>query len=628
MLRATIGQIAVNDALPPALRDHARILDGANLAKLLQEVADKHPDSYRDVLFQLSRIGHHSSYLTGGNSFDLHHMRTAVSAEKMKQEIRSQIARIQGDPKLSDSEKDLQVVEELMKNQKPMEDAIYEESLAEKNPLAYQVKSGARGKPVNLKSLRGADLLYIDHKDRPLPVPILRSYSQGLSPVEYYAGSFGARHGVISAKFATQEAGFLSKQLIQASHRLLVTKHDSDDPKQHALQGMPVDTDDPDNEGALLALPAGGYARNAVLSAKVLADLHSRGIKRIAVRSPIASGASDGGLYGRDVGYRERGGIAPVGDNVGIAAAQAASEPLSQSQLSAKHAGGVAGAGKGATGFKLVDQIVQVPKTFKSGAAHAQIDGRVSGVEPAPHGGTYVSIEGQKHYVGTGFAVHVKPGDVVEAGDVLSEGIPNPADIVRHKGIGEGKRYFTYQFRKAYKDSGLPIHRRNAELIARGLIDHVRLTSEHGHYVHGDVVPYSRFEHFYEPRAGHKMLEPRHALGNYLERPVLHYSIGTKIRPSVVKNLDEFGIKSVAVHPEPPPFEPEMIRGMENLSHDPDWFTRFLGSWQEKNLLQAVHRGSTADEMGTSYVPQLARAVEFNKTGPVKSWKPSSILKS
>jgi DNA-directed RNA polymerase subunit beta' len=628
MLHTTAGQLAVNELLPEEMRDHARILDKKGISQLLQEVAEKYPDKYRDIAHGLSKVGYHSAYHTGGHSFDLTHMRTARAALTARQEIETKIQQIHANPHLSPEMKDNQVIELALSHHQPLTEAILHESKKEGNPLAEQVTAIGRGNPVSLKSLRGSDLMYVDHKDRPIPIPILRSYSEGLEPVEYYAGTFGARKGVMDTKFATQDAGALSKQFNQLAHRLVVTKHDHDDANHHAHQGMPVELDDPDNEGALLAYPAGGYPRNTVLRPKILSHLKSLGLKNIVVRSPITTGPMDGGLYARDVGYRERGGIAPLGDNIGIAAAQALSEPLAQAQLSSKHSGGIVGAAKGVSGFKLINQLTQVPKTFKGGAAHAQLDGRVSDIEVAPQGGNYIVIGGQRHYVGTGYDPKVKRGDEVEAGDVISDGTPNPAEIVRHKGIGEGRRYFVDSFRNAYKESGLPHHRRNIEVMARGLIDHVRLTEEHGQYVPGDIVSYSRLEHSYKPREGSLQGDPKRAMNHYLEKPVLHYSIGTKIRPSTVNTLQQYGIKNVVAHPEPPPFEPEMIRGMENLSHDPDWMVRFLGSYQEKNLLRGVHRGDISEEKGTSYVPALSRAVDFGKVGPVQPWKPSSILKS
>jgi DNA-directed RNA polymerase subunit beta' len=814
MLHATAGSLAVNAVLPEAMRDYNRVLDKKGIQKLLEEVAHKHPEKYRQIAHDLSRVGYHTAYMTGGQSFGLKHMRVSLAARQHQQQIKTKINQIYTDSKLSDEQKEHAVVEELLNASKPMEDAILKESIAEGNPLGMQVLSGARGNAMNLRSLRGGDLLYVDHHDKPLPIPILNSFSQGLTPAEYFAGSFGARKGVTDVKFATQDAGFFclaqgtmvrmannsakaiqdiqvgdvvlgankqggtfpvavsavfingqkevytfsfapqsdrnrsitvkatlnhkalsrpnsdedydkytlgsigqsgqvynvfgveaaplsaqqahyagvrqtlrknafepypppgstavptvdhnyvflgrqktgllptydievnstdhlfvldngmvvsnSKQLNQIGHRLVVTSKDHDKQPDY-IQGLPVDVEDPDNEGSLLAHDAGGYKRNTVLTPKVISDLRSKGIKRMLVRSPIAGGPSDGGVFANDLGIREKGTLPPIGDYVGVAAAQALSEPLSQAQLSSKHSGGVAGAAKGVSGFKLVNQLVQVPKHFKGGASHSQVDGRIQEVRPAPQGGNYVVINGQQHYVGTGYGVTVKPGDIVEAGDVLSEGIPNPAEIVKHKGIGEGRRYFSEVFRKAYQDSGITAHRRNIELMSRGLIDHVRLSDEMDDYVPGDTVPYSRLEHFYQPRSGYDVTEPKRAEGMYLERPVLHYSIGTKVRPSVIKHMNEFGVQSVVTHRDPPPFESEMIRGMENLAHDPDWMTRFLGSYLQKNLLKGVHRGDVSDMGGTSYVPALAAAEGFGREGKTVGYKvqqPSrSILK-
>ena len=223
-------------------------------------------------------------------------------------------------------------------------------------------------------------------------------------------------------------------------------------------------------------------------------------------------------MYARDVGIRERGGLAPLGDYVGLAASQALSEKLSQGQLSAKHTGGVAGADKAVSGFAHINQLIQVPKTFKGGAAHAQLDGKVSSVVDAPQGGKYITIGSEQHYVPHGLDPHVKVGDTVEAGDVISDGIPNPAEIVQHKGIGEGRRYFVGAFGDAYRNSGMSSHRRNVELLARGLIDHVRVTDEFGDHIEDDVVPYSSHREKLEApaRSHHVVGLPSRASGQML----------------------------------------------------------------------------------------------------------------
>jgi len=1010
----------VNDALPEDLRDHERVLDKKGVNALMREIAQKHPEKYREVSHALSQIGQHAAYTTGGNSFGLHHMKMAPSARLAREKLRGQIQEAMDNDELSDEQRETLFVRLAGRLARKQQDEIFDESLKEGNPLAYQVLSGAKGSKMNLASLRGSDLLYTDHRGKVLPIPVLRSYSQGLRPVEYWAGSYGARKGVVDLKFcvfseekvlmadysekpigevrsgewvmganrrgemfpvrvverydngerpcyryrfrkgscrndsafrelvatedhkilaqvkagrpgstyahrsiyeptllslgsarlqknptknefvaypsrgetgcldrvdeprallaglmigdgcmapschgsyslscadpvlledvreylaqfnlklsrqssgsynyslseivssprrtqvvaghnsfvpghcnetkawlryhlgeklahekpvpeevwswndcsvgdflggilsadvcvenrkngctiklrltscdvvtqvqrllelrlgiwtgalrqipkeqfkhathdqyeitvnhpecvrrfaervrlvgckrqeladamqyqskdpasrevgfkiyskefvgsrstcdlevdhpshmfvlangvivanSTQRAGFLSKQLNQIAHRALVTALDAKK-EPETLRGLPVETDDPDNEGTLLAYPVAGYKRNTVLTPKILADLQRRKIQRLLVRSPAVFGTPDGGVYARDVGIREFGRLPAAGENVGLTAAQALSEPLTQAQISSKHTGGVAGAGAEAaiSGFDRINQLIQTPKAFKGGAAHARKDGLVQFVEDAPAGGMFVTIDDEKHYVGDGFDLKVKRGDHIEAGDVISEGIPNPSIIVQHKGIGEGRRYFVKVFREAFEDAGIARKtgtRRNIELLARGLINHVRLTDEVGDFAPDDIVPYSMLEHRYRPRPDALAMIPKRAVGHYLEKPYLHYSVGTRVRPSMLRDFQDFGISEVVAHPDAPPFEPEMVRGMATLQHDPDWMTRMFGSGLKTSLLKGVHRGGHSTTTGTSFVPALANPITFGQTGKV-----------
>lgn len=1008
--RATLGQLLVNEALPESLRDYNRVLDKKGMVSLLQTVATEHPDRYREVSKALADIGREAATESGGNSFGLAHMKKAAAGRKYQQLMQSRLRQILDRDDIDDDRRHELIIRGIGALQNQQADEILAESLAENNPLALQVSSGTRGNKMNLASLRGSDVLYQDHRDHVLPLPIVHSFSQGLSPVEYWANTYGARKGVMATKFATQDAGFLclargtqvrmadgsvkaiedvqrddlvlgadrygntfpvrvsatfdngarevwryrfrigksrtgfvtvsaterhkalaklkrgregtphgdknsilvptelplgrcghgyrlvlprsfndrglveepragvlglllaeggltgnntnfatgdtavvhavnrqliplgfrtskrngkdyeytihddqpirrlrfgplragtfrcrlrrwlsdlgllgklapdkhmpacvatwdnasvasllaflfegdgwvtetnhgaipviglgmtarhvvetarwllawrfgvhavpvvelecdgrnvfvlqiatreaverfaaaikmpgikgdklrmlltsaapatrsdteflysyvdkeylgllptydievdhsdhlfvlangaivsnSKQLNQINHRLVVVDDDYDEPEQQAiLRGYPVATADMDNEGALLAQEAGGYPRHTVLTPKILKDLERRGIKNLLIRSPAVGGSSDGGVYAKDVGVRERGSLPGRGEQVGLQAAQALSEPLSQAQLAAKHSGGVVGQEKAVGGFQGINQIVQVPETFRGGATHSEHDGIVQRIEAAPAGGNFVYINDQRHYVPQDVEITVKRGERVEAGDLLSRGMPNPHTITKHKGIGEGRRYFVDAMREAMGHAGLRANRRNLELLARGAINHVRLTDELDEHVADDIVPYSTLEHTHQPRDGHKVATPEQAAGMYLERPVLHYTIGTKLRPSVVQRLRDYNVRDVTVHAEPLAFEPEMIRGMANLQHDPDWQTRMYGSGQKASLLDAVHRGGSSTTLGTSFVPGLAKAVDFGRQGVVRPPEPGQLAK-
>jgi hypothetical protein len=624
-MRTTAGQILINDALPHDLRDYSRVLDKAGIQDLMKRVATQYPDRYRTIVKDLSDVGRHIAYVTNGNSVGLDDLRPSPRAEDLKKELRAHVNQIMQDPGLSPADKRTAVVEAARSRQQPIVDAVFQDSQAENNPLARQLVGAGRGDKHALSRLKGSDVLYADGQGRPIATPVYHSYSQGLSPAEYFAASFGARSGILATKKSTADAGFAAKQLLQASHRLVVSAHDSDE-EPATIRGLPVDVNDADNEGALLATDVGQYKRNTVLTPAILRQLKNDGIQKFLVRSPTVGGPADGGVYSRDVGVREKQYLAPVGDFVGAAASQAISEPVTQMQLKSKHQGGVVGNQK-LQGFAVLNNMLQVPEVFPGGATHAQQDGRVQSVVSAPQGGKFVIVNGERHYVPEDQAVTVKPQDEVEAGDVLSDGLPNPQQITQHKGIGAGRQYFVSAFRDLLKNSGSFGHRRNIELVARGLINHVRLTDEVGDWAPDDIVPYSTLEHQWEPRPGSTIQTPHESANHYLEQPVLHYSIGTRVTPSVMKNLKDFNVNSINVHRDPPPFQPEMVRAMENVSHDPDWMVKFIGGYQERGLLRSVARGSVSDTNSTSFVPALAEGKTFGKQGPTKGWDPTASTK-
>lgn len=631
MIETTIGQLMVNEALPAELRDYNRVLDGEGVEKLFQNLAERYgkdPRIYADVVQKLADIGRKTAYRTGGFSFSLQHLKRAPHIQQQIDELEKQIESLYGPDDEDTPEKQQQVIQLLNAARGKLETEVFEDAKRVNNPLVMQIISKARGNKTNLRSLLGADLLYADSNDKPVPIPITHAVSQGLTPAEYFASTYGARKSVIDTKLATADAGYFGKKLTQAAHRLVVTGLDDPNDKGEYIRGLPTETLDAGNVGALLAFDVGGYERNTPLTAKILKDLANKGHEHILVRSPLVGGPEDGGIYARDAGIREHQTLPSLGEFIGIPGAQAISEKVAQGSLSSKHAGGVVGAAasKAVGGFAALDQLTQVPKTFRGGAAHAQLDGVVKQIVDAPQGGKFVYVDSTKHYVPHGYELRVKLGDTIEAGDVLSEGALNPAEIVRHKGVGEGRRYFVTAFMQAMQNAGFKPERRNVELIARGLINHVELDTEVGDYVPGDVVPYNILEKQWTPREGMSVQNLPSAVGRYLEQPVLHYTVGTKVRPSMLPILSRYGVKQLPVHKDPPPFQPRMIPARENLSYDPDPFTRMLGSGLKKSVLQATWRGNVSDAGGTSYVPALVHASTFGVKGKTAPPSPDNPI--
>jgi DNA-directed RNA polymerase subunit beta' len=606
-VKTTVGQLLINDALPEPLRDYDRKIDKKSIKSLLRTIAREYPQQYNDIAYKLMNIGANASTISGSPaSLSLDALKIGEKAGRMRRDLRKKINDILQAPRLSQKQRDDLIIRAVGRVAQNIRDVNLKEQLDGGNPVALQVNSGARGNPAQFSSLNVGDLLVQDHKDQQIPVPLINSYSEGVDPVEYWAGSYGARKGTVDTKFATPKGGFLAKQLALTTHRLLVTEQDCG-----TSNGIPVEGNDPDNVGTVLPRSYGSLAAGTVITPKNVKKLPK---KTILVRSPMTCQAK-GGVCAKCAGIRERGKFPEIGDNIGVAAAQALSEPITQSALSSKHSGGIVGAGPTAAGFDAINQLVQVPKTFREGAAISDVDGRVESIESAPQGGTFVTVAGRRHYVPAGLKPLVAKGDAIEAGDVLSQGLPNPSAIVRHKGIGAGRWHFMKIFRDTLKNSKIDVSRRNIELLSRGLINHAKILDGDGipDVLPDDVVEFNTITRGYTPRAGTRVIPPKRAVGRYLEKPIMQYSIGTKVTPRIAAELKKAGIPSVHAHDDQPSFVPEMVRAMDTLSFSPDWMVRLGGFNLKKGLLESVHRSRGSKEHQESFLPALARGVEFGK---------------
>ena len=283
---------------------------------------------------------------------------------------------------------------------------------------------------------------------------------------------------------------------------------------------------------------------------------------------------------------------------------------------SAKHTAGMTQAKKTYSGLGVIQQFTQSPEKFKDEGAVSKVDGKVEKIEEAPQGGSYVTVAGKRHYILPGHAVEVKEGDTLEAGDQLAEGLVDPEDIVKYKGLGEGRRYYADRLNKILADSGAKTDRRNTELLARAAIRHVRVTSQDGmgDYLPDDVVDYNSLQATYVPHESTKTLKTKDAVGQYLQRPVGHYTIGTRITPKVASYLDEHGYNEVEAAATAPGFKPEMIR-LRTASHsNPDWLASMGTSYLTKQLNEAATEGDDTNVLhNPDWRPRLAYGAGFGK---------------
>lgn len=619
----TPGKLLVEEIVPEEYRDNLSNLTKRDIKQIFTKIATTHPDAYPEAVRRLVEVGRFVVSRHGREaSIGLDDLVLDPALVKWRDAIKAEADKIVNAPGIGAATKQKEIIALMSKRIGEAPDRIKEVMKNSGNALIAQEKSGARGNPSQLMQILFGDVLVVDAQDKPVPIPVLHSYGEGVKPMEYWAASSGARKGSVSVQFSTAQGGYLGKQLSNIGHRVVVTEPDC-----NTIRGYPTSPDDPDNIGAVLALGAGNYPAGTLITRDMLGKM---GNKPIVVRSTITCQAKEG-VCSKCSGIREKGDFPPVGEQVGVVSSRALSEPITQAGLRTKHMGGVAGVDdKQVSGFKEMDQFIQVPKNFQGGAILADRDGLVTKIEKAPAGGNYVYVNGEALYVPKERSLIVKKGDSVTAGDMLSDGTPNPAEITKYKGIGEARRYFVDEYGKVLQRNGAAVHRRNLEAVARGFINRIEIKDIDGYngYMLGDVIPYDDFAATYKPREDSKRVSLALSKNKYMEQPYLHYSIGTRITPAVYKNLQSAGIGDIVVNDREPVFEPVVIRSRSLLASDPDWMTRLSGEGLKKSLLQSAQHGATSTPASTSYFPALANPAEINKHKggtPLKGPSPNYI---
>tara|TARA_Y100000296_G_C5155912_1_gene249052 strand:- start:722 stop:1636 length:915 start_codon:yes stop_codon:yes gene_type:complete len=298
-------------------------------------------------------------------------------------------------------------------------------------------------------------------------------------------------------------------------------------------------------------------------------------------------------------------------------AAHAMGEPVTQMALSAKHATNVAYGDKptlkGLSGLK---QITEIPQAFWNEATLAPVKGTVDAVKKAPQGGHYVHIQDRKEYVPPQLPVLVRPGDKVQPGDVLSEGIPKPDKLVRYKGLGAGRKYLTEQLQGIYRRQGVNIDRRHLELLAKTDLNYVKImdkdSSDLG-VMRGDIVDYNRFRKHLAATA--KNVPTADARGQTLGNNVLHHVAGTRVNRDMQREFQRNNIRTVPIAARPVLHEPIMKPISRNPLLQSDLLARLAHRNLKRTLLEGAAFGEHSNLHSTHPIPALVYGQEFGE-GP------------
>jgi len=503
----TLGRLLIDRVLPKGERGNTKLLhtpsyllDKGEARKLLTSLAEKHPNDFGDAVNQLKDLGNNYAYQSGFSVSLRDFTPQRNIRDRIVNAAHKEVAAIHKRRDISEEKRERLAAEAYQKATNELTRILKPKLAREKNNALELVSSGARGDWDQLRQIVVAPMLIKDAADRPIPIPITKSYAEGLDTASYFTTMQGARKTMIQKTKETAKPGALTKDIVNSAMNMLVIPGDAPD---DAEDGIFLDTESREIIGRFLSKPAKlrtgeTLPRNTELTPEVITRIRNAGTKKVSVRSPLRSAAAQG-IYARDYGTLPGGGLPEPGTNIGVIAAQALGEPATQLSMKAFHHGGVASTkGKVTDSFTRVENLLQMPSTLPDSATLAGRGGRISKIEKDRDvGGLNVWVEDKRHYVPEHLVhsgLHLRKGLAVKRGDRLSAGPINPHELLPLTNINTVRNYLTDEVHTAYKDSG--VQRRNAEAVIRAItnLGVVRDPAGDPTLLKGDLVSVSQME--------------------------------------------------------------------------------------------------------------------------------------
>ena len=410
-----------------------------------------------------------------------------------------------------------------------------ETSMDDFNPINMMAKSGARGSINQIRQLAGMRGLMADPSGEIIEIPIRANFREGLSVLEFFISSHGARKGLADTALRTADSGYLTRRLVDVSHNVIVREEDCFANLGEEIQGIRVedlrngsgvveplkdrirgrvaaeDVTDP-NTGEILV------SVNELITAPIAEKIVNAGITSVNIRTALTC-KSEHGVCAKCYGSNMATGLeVDIGEAVGVIAAQAIGEPGTQLTMRTFHTGGVAG-NDITQGLPRVEELFEARKP-RGQAVISEIGGRVSISDTKKKREVTVTPElgEEKVYsIPYGSRIKVQEGQTIEAGDELTEGSINPADILKIKGVKGVQTYLLREVQLVYRMQGVEISDKHLEIIIRQMLKKCKVDDAGDtSMLTGEMVDIFRFEQEnaeVEKRGGRPAVATRVLLG-------------------------------------------------------------------------------------------------------------------
>ena len=379
------------------------------------------------------------------------------------------------------------------------------------NPIDMMVGSGARGNMMQVRQIAGMRGLVANPRGDMIPRPIKSNFREGLTMLEYFISTPGARKGLVDTALRTADSGYLTRRLVDVAQEVIINDRYPfeegkpvrglflDDIKPDGYYnrhtGEASDPSDPDARMVRTYLETRLYSRvladdvtlsdgsvitrgTMVREPEMEAIRDDPGVNRVRVLSPLTDD-SPIGITGASYGMSLATGVdIEVGEAVGVIAAQSIGEPGTQLTMRTFHTGGVAGGADIAGGLPRVVELFEA-RSPKGKATMARISGTIRIAEDEGKGKvvTIIGEDGSEddYLIPLAARLEVADGDEITAGDAIVDGPRDPKELLEIRGIRETQQYLVEEVQKVYRDQGVSIHDKHIELIVRQMTRRVAI---------------------------------------------------------------------------------------------------------------------------------------------------------
>jgi DNA-directed RNA polymerase subunit beta' len=503
IIETTPGKIIFNESIPQDLGYIDRtipenklklevdfLVSKKTLGGIITKCYMKHGATKTSIMLdKIKAKGYHYSTI-GAITISTSDMVVPESKRELLENTEKQVEKIQKMYRrgfISEEERYEKVIDLWTKTTEDVANALME-SLDSFNPIYMMADSGARGSKSQIKQLAGMRGLMANPSGKILELPIKASFREGLDVLEYFISTHGARKGNADTALKTADSGYLTRRLVDVSQDVIVRQEDCG-----TEEGYEVSEIKEGNEviEPLVERLSGRYPsediihpttgeiivkRNTYMDEDIAQKVSDAGIKKVKIRSVFTCKSKHGvcaRCYGMNMGTSQK---IHIGEAVGIVAAQSIGEPGTQLTMRTFHTGGVAGADI-TQGLPRVEELFEARKP-KGLAIVSEVSGTVK-MEETKKKRTIIVItddgEEVSYDIPFGSRIKVKNGDIISAGDEITEGSINPHDILRIKGVDGVKNYLLSEVQKVYRLQGVDINDKHLEVVIRQMTRKIKI---------------------------------------------------------------------------------------------------------------------------------------------------------